>query len=365
MFSQLFQLGISEGVDISFVQIAETDSDRAVLGGIDLSYHNYPFRLLFRGNYGSLSLRQLIVALGKDLITHPCDLVVLPNYDRAEYWAMLLLCILLRRRRAVICDATTHDQPKIAWREIAKRFFFARCDGFFSYGTRSKEYLMSYGVDGARIHIRRQAAALPHDYDSANVLSAYKSQNIETLNSPRYLYVGRLSGEKGLGDLLNAFNLIHARIPGALLDLIGAGSLSGWLAERISNLGLQKAVTLRGSLTLREIEPQLLCSVALVLPSHSEPWGLVVNESLSYGCPVVVSSHCGCAPELVIDGVSGYVFECGNVEALSTTMLAVARLSEDRVATAKSCMEIIAPYTADRAALQMLDGCLRILKVRA
>ena len=54
---------------------------------------------------------------------------------------------------------------------------------------------------------------------------------------------------------------------------------------------------------------------ALVLPSHSEPWGLVVNESLSYGCPVVVSDICGCVPDLVLDGVTGYSFPVGDVPA--------------------------------------------------
>ena len=85
-----------------------------------------------------------------------------------------------------------------------------------------------------------------------------------------------------------------------------------------------------------EIGELFMPSAALVLPSHSEPWGLVVNESLSYGCPVVVSNVCGCVPDLVIDGVTGYSFPVGNIEALSKAMLLTAEMSADRVAVAQT-----------------------------
>jgi glycosyltransferase involved in cell wall biosynthesis len=296
------------------------------------------------------------------LIRNPSDLVLLPNYDRFEYFAMLVLCIALRRKRAVICDATKHDRRRALWKEIAKRFFFARCDGFLCYGTRSREYLMSYGVPEAKIHARCQAAALPHGYNSAEILSRYGVPNSGFSGAPRYLYVGRLSAEKGIDCLLNAFSVVRTKLRGAQLDLIGAGTLESALLERISELGLQAAVTLRGPMKLSDIAPQFARSVALVLPSYSEPWGLVVNESLSYGCPVVVSSHCGCVPELVIEGVTGYSFEAGNSDALSAALLEAIGLSEDRAATARHCMSVISPYTAKHAATQMLEGFSKMLK---
>jgi glycosyltransferase involved in cell wall biosynthesis len=98
----------------------------------------------------------------------------------------------------------------------------------------------------------------------------------------------------------------------------------------------------------------------LVLPSHSEPWGLVVNESLSYGCPVVVSSACGCVPHLALDGLTGFSFEVGNVDALRRALVALMQLSVDRKTVARNCLEVIANYTPERSATQILDGCLRM-----
>jgi glycosyltransferase involved in cell wall biosynthesis len=111
---------------------------------------------------------------------------------------------------------------------------------------------------------------------------------------------------------------------------------------------------------LEEISTLLLNASALVLPSHSEPWGLVINESLSYGCPVVVSSACGCAPDLALNGLTGFSFEVGDIGELAKAMLEVARWSADRPRVARACLEVISNFTPERAATQILDGCLRI-----
>jgi glycosyltransferase involved in cell wall biosynthesis len=362
VFSHVYSLALNRGIKVSVTQIAETEGQRASLSGIDLSYHNYPYRLLFRGSYDRIIWYRRVFAAARDVLRHPSDLVVLPGYDHVEYWAMLLVCILLRRKRAVFSDSTTFDRPEVGWRELAKRIFFARCDGCFTYGVRSKEYLMSYGVEESKIHIRRQAAALPHEYDANDVLRRYENIGAEAYRIPRFLFIGRLSVEKGLFDLLRAFGIVRDRVGDARLDLVGAGPLKEKLQTCVTELGLEDAVTFLGSKDLDEIVPLFVNSVAMVLPSHSEPWGLVVNESLSYGCPVVVSELCGCVPELVIDGATGYSFEAGDVEGLSNAMISATQMSADRLAVAKQCLDTVSSFTPERAALQILDGCTRILE---
>ena len=115
-----------------------------------------------------------------------------------------------------------------------------------------------------------------------------------------------------------------------------------------------------GTKSLEDISALFLNCTALVLPSLSEPWGLVVNESLSYGCPVVVSSACGCVPDLVMEGLTGYSFEAGNVGALQRSLESVMQLSVSRKSVARHCLAVIANYTPERSATQILDGCLRM-----
>ena len=219
---------------------------------------------------------------------------------------------------------------------------------------------MSYGVSESKIAYRCQAAALPRGYNEAEVLAHYESAGQPRADEPHFVYVGRLSIEKGLDDLFDAFCAVHKTNPKARLDLVGSGPLAAELKSRVAAMGIGDAVALLGTKSLDEIAVMLLNCTALVLPSHSEPWGLVVNESLSYGCPVVVSSACGCVPDLVMDGWTGYSFEVGNVEALANAMRSVAQLSNDRNKVARKCLEVISNYTPERAASQILDGCLRM-----
>jgi glycosyltransferase involved in cell wall biosynthesis len=361
VFSQVYVQSQARGIGTSFIQIAETDDERVALGDVDLSYHQYPFRLLFRGAYGQPSRWRRIVTLVQDVFRNSSDLVVMPGYHRVEYWAMLFVCILLRRKRAVFCDSTDFDRPKTNWREFAKRVFFSGCDGFFCYGIRSKEYLMKYGAEESKIVFRCQAAALPHGYDPAEVLARYQALPRPPSKIHRFTYVGRFSVEKGINDLLDAFAGVHSKVGNVRLDLVGAGPLREELVARVSELKLDHVVSFLGAKSINEFAELFLESTALVLPSHSEPWGLVVNESLSYGCPAIVSNVCGCVPDLVKDGLTGYSFEVGDIEALSRAMLSTIELTADRVAVAKQCLAVIADYTPNRAASQILDGCARIV----
>jgi glycosyltransferase involved in cell wall biosynthesis len=360
VFSQVYSRGSAKGIAASFIQIAETEEARVALGGVDLSYHQYPFRLLFQGAYQNSSLMQRVLALSKDLLRNPCDLVVIPGHYRTEHWVMLFICMVLGRKRAVFCDSTRFDRPRVIWKEFAKRRFFRRCHGIFCYGIRSKEYLMSYGVNESRIIYRCQVAALPHSYDPAKVLLYYESQEQSAADAPRFLYVGRLSREKGIDDLLKAFRTVLGSMPKATLAIVGAGPAKQKLELQSTEAGLAGSVKFLGSKNLDEIAALFQDSTALVLPSHSEPWGLVVNEALSYGCPVVVSNSCGCVPDLVHDNVTGFSFDAGDIAGMSKAMISCARMSENRLQVAQRCLELIAKFTPERAATQILDGCISI-----
>jgi glycosyltransferase involved in cell wall biosynthesis len=133
------------------------------------------------------------------------------------------------------------------------------------------------------------------------------------------------------------------------------------LRARAKALGIKSAVAFLGAKSPEDVGSLLMGSAAMILPSHREPWGLVVNEALSFGCPVVVSDVCGCVPELVHDGITGYSYPVGNVAALSQAMSKVQLFSKNRIAVAARCFEVIEGFTPDHAAARILSGCVSIL----
>jgi len=359
VFSALHQLALQRNNKIEFLQIAETESDRVGLGGVDLSYHQYPYKLLFKGSHSEIKKWLLIRTLFLEIWRSKADMVVLAGFHLLEYWSMLLAARLRGKTIGVFCDSTAYDRRHTFTKGLLKRLFFSQCDVFFGYGQRSREYLMSLGVHPDLIFFRCQAAALPHDYDVKSVIA---TRTNPTSDIPRYLYVGRLSQEKNLDNLLHAFKIVLSSLPDSQLIIIGSGSLKEQLISLSNQLGLGKSVLFTNSMNIEMLQSEYLKATCMVLPSSSEPWGLVVNEALSFGCPVIVSHRCGCVPELVIEGETGFSFECGNVDELALKMISAEGTFTNRRTTAIKCITLISKYSPDNAAEQIYNGCFTALR---
>jgi hypothetical protein len=147
VFSQLYAKSQATAYEISVVQIAETDSDRRALSKVDISYHRYPYTLLFRGDYFGISAFRRAFAAVVAQIREKADCVVINSYDDALCWAILCVAILRRQRIIVSLDSTYLDHPRVWYKEFVKRRFISMCDWAFCYGTRSREYLQRLGMD--------------------------------------------------------------------------------------------------------------------------------------------------------------------------------------------------------------------------
>ncbi len=360
IFSGLHDFSLPSDINISFFQIAKTTEDRKNLGEVDFSYHRYPYKLLFNSTYDSIPKFKLCRILFKHAAYSDANLVLLPGYHMLEYWFMLLACILTRKKRAVFVDSTSYDQPDSTLKHILKRLFFSFCDGFFGYGQRSTEYLMSFGVPEHKITTRCQAAALTHDYSPESALSN-RIQRRKADMPAHYLFVGVLVEKKGIDTLIRAFHRLYQHDRSALLTIAGDGDLHEELRTLVASLQLTGAVNFTGALHIDKLENYYLQASCLVLPSRSEAWGLVVNEALSYGCPAIVSDRCGCAPDLIVEGETGYVFEMDDVADLAGKMLLIKTNLNDVAKVAGDCITLMQKFTPEKAAAQILKGCHMIL----
>lgn len=138
------------------------------------------------------------------------------------------------------------------------------------------------------------------------------------------LYVGRLSPEKGIDVLLDAWRQVGARIG---LRIVGSGPLEQRVrAEAVSN----SSITFLGQKPRDQVFELMRNALFLVVPSVSyETFGLVAIESLSVGTPVI-ASNVGALPEVVLDGNNGFLFERGNSKSLASAVdLAVGILTGD------------------------------------
>lgn len=342
VFSALHALATRAGEQVRFFQMAETEGDRVALGDVDLSYHDYPFELLFRGAIERVPRWRSVPLFFWRALTTRAAFVVIAGYAAPQDWAQLAGLIVRRVPRGVFCDSTLHESRPGRLRRWSKRFFFRRADLIFCYGERARDMALHFGARPETLIRRCQAAALPVGYDPAAIPGLRRRQG-----PPRFVYVGRLAAEKNLDLLLTAFRRFRADRPDAQLRIVGDGPLRVPL-EASAGPG----VAFAGSLDQDGLATEYLAATALVLPSLREPWGLVVNEALAYGCPVIVSDRCGCVPELVRPAETGLAFDPLDADALCAAMSTLAAASPPPA----SCLAAIAEFTPEAAAHNILDG---------
>lgn len=360
IFSALHNLVPANGIGrVRVFQIAESEGNRTTLSGVDYGAHDYDYELLFKGLLEDVPQSARIRALAKRVWRSDADLIILCGFHRPEYWFQLLVGRLKGKKMAMFCDSTAYDNPPSLLKNIAKTVIFRSCHAIFCYGRRSREYVLSFGASPGRIFQRVQACVLPPGYTEASAIAARLATGGH--REPHYLYVGRLSAEKDIPTLLEAFARVRRTQPGARLTIVGQGPEREALAARCAQLRVADKVEFTGGLSGPGLYAWYSRATCLVLPSMSEPWGLVVNEALSFGCPVIVSHRCGCVPELVVDQRTGYVFQAGDVEDLAEKMRSALTVFADREVAAESCLQQIAPYTPGAAAAQILYGCSVVL----
>lgn len=365
VFSSLALLALTKKspLNIEFVQIAETENDRVGLSPVDKRYHTYSYKVLFKGSYEKVASWRLIATLFLDVWQSSAKLIIIPGYYRVEFWAMLFAALLRGKQRAVFCDSTAYDRSASRIKSLAKRVFLGLCDGYFGYGQRSREYLLMHGARPNTIFQRCQAAALPFNYGKDEAF-ADRLRYVSAPDMPRFLYVGRLAPEKNLLALLSAFHKIWLTKPNASLVLVGSGPMQIRLQHEAAQAGMAQAVLFAGGMDIDHLAVEYTRATCLVLPSLSEPWGLVANEALSYGCPLVVSWACGCVPELVVEGFTGYAFDPKNPDEMTERMAQIINDLGPTEVVARRCIDHISEFSAEKAAAQILDGCHAILTNR-
>jgi len=127
------------------------------------------------------------------------------------------------------------------------------------------------------------------------------------LNNKRLISVGRLSPEKGYLDLLNIFLKLHSIDSDYSLDIVGDGVLMNELEKFISDNNLNNCIKLHGFQSTEYINKLLLNSSIYLMCSHTESFGIVLLEAMSYGLPCIAFDSAEGAREVIEDGKNGYL----------------------------------------------------------
>lgn len=301
-------------------------------------------------------LAKLVTALLDDLRPNA---VVIAGYSHAAMRAAARWCARRGAAAILLSDSHQADRPRPRLKEWAKRAWISRnFDAVFTAGAMSAAYARSLGFASSRIWRGYDVVDNAFFATAAAAARARASTLLSELGLPAqvFVYVGRFAAEKNLHRLIDAMGEYRHRAGARAwgLLLVGGGPDRERLEEQVRSLRGSVAVTpFKQGDALAEIYG---AAAALILPSTSEPWGLVVNEAMACGLPVLVSERAGSVSDLVFPGINGYVFNPESKEDMVEAMLRLSSEQVDRCAMGRASERIIANFTPDTWAAALTDA---------
>ena len=204
----------------------------------------------------------------------------------------------------LMSDSNYFDVNRNPISETIKKAIVAHAGSGLAAGTAAKNYLQKLGMAESKVFV---------GYDVVDNQYFQRCLAPRADQPQRFLCVARLIKRKNVDGLIQAYSHYvkksesnHSVWP---LTIVGDGPERGYLTELVHKLDLSDLVEFAGTIDYDEIRDAYKNASVLILPSHSEQWGLVVNEAMASGLAVLVSQNAGCSIDLVEFGVNGYSFD--------------------------------------------------------
>jgi len=297
-----------------------------------------------------------------ELRSETVDAILVHGYASASAW-LAFLAAKLNRMPIILRGESTLLYKRAWWIRATKRVLFvplfSQIDAFSTIGQCNTEFYRAYGVSEQRMFLAPYAV----DNDYFQTKRAQAQQAAQELRAklgfspetPLVLFVGKLIERKRLMDLLRAFDrAIAPGLPAGLI-LVGDGvereRLNAYVQER--NLG--NRVVFAGFRNQSELPTYYALGDVFVLPSREETWGLVVNEAMNFGRPIVATNCLGVTGDLVIEGQNGFTFPLGDIEMLAAILRNLLGSVELRCEFGRRSLEIISDWNFDRDVAGILE----------
>ena len=261
------------------------------------------------------------------------DALVVPGWGYRG--ALLALNWGLFNLVPVICmsESTPWDEVRNPIKEWIKRRIIGLFSSALVGGTPHRAYMQELGMPADRIFLGYDAVDNGFFMEKSEELGA-RSLELEKEKRPYFLASARFIEKKNLFCLLRAYALYRKeadRRGSSLKDqavwnllLLGDGLLRAQLEQLRSDLGLEEWLQMPGFKQYEELPAYYAHAGAFIHASTTEQWGLVVNEAMASGLPVLVSNRCGCAADLVREGENGWTFDPTDEEKMAELMMRIS-----------------------------------------
>lgn len=318
------------------------------------TYLTWPFGLM---NFG----------VCKELVTGKYELVVLQSWTNVTWWLAFLTCLFFRIPVVFMTDENilAREYKTLKNRLIKKfiigKFVFRFSSGFFTAGSANENLYRYFGVPEKKLVRMYFSWGYEQFLENSHQLKS-KRRSIRVSLGIRdedfvITYMGRMANEKNLYRLLDAYSSFSRA--NKKLFFIGRGYLYENIEKYVKENNIQQ-VNLMGFQNRKKILDFYAASDLFILPSVYEPWGIVINEAMCFGLPIIASDKVGAATDLVKNGYNGFIFPSTDEKKLKEYIQKIADMTEkERQAMGENSLKII------RSWVSAIDPAKQIKKMLA
>jgi glycosyltransferase involved in cell wall biosynthesis len=289
------------------------------------------------------------------------DVILCGGYNYLASWVSLGWAHRHRVPFMLWVESTGKDMRRgYVLTELLKAKFIHSCDGFVIAGKASFEYVKSFEPKNDRIFTAPDAVdtdffARQADAARQNAVASRPALGLP----PRYfLFVGRLVPEKGVFDLLEAYGMLPPEIRSQIgLVFVGDGVARSELERRAVGIS-PGSVRFPGFAQREQLAGLYGLAEVFVFPTHTDPWGLVVNEAMACGLPIICSEAAGCVADLVEDRWNGRVVFPRDLGQLASAMCELASQGELRSLMGQRSRERVRGYSPRACADGIAEAAL-------
>jgi glycosyltransferase involved in cell wall biosynthesis len=288
------------------------------------------------------------------------DIVFAPATPFPEGMAAVSYRVHSNKRMIMMDDAWEYTDRRKSVIKFIKRNIHKNIDGAFIPAPSHLRYYNDTGFSEERIVFGVDVVDNDYYSDKSETIRLNSQAVRSSLQLPEnyFLFVGRFLARKGIETLLEAYKKYLRYTSGAPWKMVLVGACPHMNAIRTTSD--QEHIMYAGARFGDELCSYYALAGTLIVPSESDTWGLVVNEGMASGLPVIVSSGCGASKTLVEEGVNGWTFVPADSDALADIMVRFSTLPEDvRKRMGKKSQDIISLWSLDSFA----DGVLQALSI--
>jgi glycosyltransferase involved in cell wall biosynthesis len=202
---------------------------------------------------------------------------------------------------------------------IAPFYITSKFDKCFVPAAEQKKFALKMGFQPSQI----AEGAYCCDFDLFYEQYLANKEQKEKQFPKRFIYVGRYVQHKGIGDLWKAFIELQVEQPNEWeLWCMGTGDVKPVDHPKIKHFGFVQPAAMIDFIKDTGV---------FILPSHAEPWGVVIHEYAAAGFPIICSDEVGARTTFVEDNLNGYIYASGNVEELKSAMARIIDSSEEKL----------------------------------